>query len=530
MPDPTMPVLSEAEQEAITETARRQRELDHTEAVARGTAAATVNQMLAAHSKTTTQAQEEERQRLAPFYAYMDSLRDLTADDQGEARTELKLTLNRLEANGGPKPTRIFCEELALDQEGVKALGDPGFEMRTMDYAKRSGRFGRYEWRMKGWAAGELTLDTTTTVTVEPPPGYVPPVNAVIEDRPKEDPMGHLNTTLDMVSKVAGLFGGGSKGGMDPVEIEKLKGFSYEQGQRSGKLEGQLEADRAHRKELDELRERHRRELDEAEQRGMARGQIEGERKVRDELTPRIWKLEHEAGVPESSVIGELVGHMGGPEAFQGLIGAVVSSLNKPKATAPQPHRQPPPAPHQTHAAPVVINPSGEPTRAEHLEAMSLVDEAAAIIEEKIPDEGPEAAAQLAQVQQMLEDFHAAGMQEGPMAAWWAAWTQHWKANVENIIQAAEQHAAERAGQVPASEESSVDLESLRAKLMEALDSGKTDEEILEGLKSTVPDETRAAWLRAMGAMPIAFVAGAIGQGQHNDRLMQLLTAFKAQQ
>jgi len=527
----TLPPLTEEDQKKLDEyKLQKEREQRNQEVrvLASQEARLAVSKALTDHQQTKTQQQEEDRQRLAPFHAYLESLRDLTAEDQAEARTELRLTLNRLQPNGGVKPTRIFCEETILDQAGVQELGDPAFETRTMNYAERSGRFGKYEWRMKGWAAGELTLDTTTTVTVEPPPGYVAPINPVIEDSPKEDPMEKFNGTLDMVSRVAALFGG-NKGGMDPIEMKKLEALSYEQGQRAGKMEGQLEADREHRRELDDLRERHRRELEDAERRGMDRGRIEGAREVRDELTPKLWRLEHAAGEPETSVIGELVSHLGGPDAFQGLVGAVVANLNKPKAATPPPHRQPPPAARQPSPQapppPVASNPSGEPTRAEHLEAMGLVEEAAAILEEQIPHEAPEDAAKLTQLQELLEHFHAAGLREGPLAPWWAAWCQHWKPNVERIIQAAEEHA----GQAPASEDPDMNLEGLRKELMEALDQGKTDVEILEGLKSTVSVETRAAWLASMGTLPLGFVAGAIGQGKHHDRLLTLLEAFKGE-
>ena len=200
IPEPA--ALSEAEQQTTRGAADRKRELDHTEAVARGTAIAAVNGILEEQRRAAQASQEEEKRKLAPFYSYLDSLRGPAEESQDEARTELKLQLFRLEGSRGPQCKKIYCLELTMDQAEVKAIGDPGFEARTQEYAERAGRFGRYEWRMKGWAAGELTLDTSVTVNVEPPPGYVPPANPIIEERPKVDPMEGMNGALDMVSRL----------------------------------------------------------------------------------------------------------------------------------------------------------------------------------------------------------------------------------------------------------------------------------------------------------------------------------------
>ena len=63
---------------------------------------------------------------------------------------------------------------------------------------------------------------------------------------------------------------------------------------------------------------------------------------------------------------------------------------------------------------------------------------------------------------------------------------------------------------------------------MEALDKGDPDDAILDVLKSTIPAGIRAAWREQIGGWPVPMVAGMIGQGQHQDRLVHLLTAFKA--
>lgn len=97
-------------------------------------------------------------------------------------------------------------------------------------------------------------MNTSVTGNAEPPPGYVPPANPIIEEKPKVDPMEGMNGALDMVSRVANLFGGGL-GGMDPVELRKLESMAYDQGQRAGLTEGRYQAEREHRKELEDLRD-----------------------------------------------------------------------------------------------------------------------------------------------------------------------------------------------------------------------------------------------------------------------------------
>lgn len=497
-------------------------------------AEATVSRLLADQQGVVAQQQQEDRQRLAPFHAYLDSLRELSDESQPEARTELKLQLFRLEDSGGPKPRKIYCQELTLDQAEVKTMGDPAFERRTQDYAERAGRFGRYEWRMKGWALGELTLDTSTTVNVEPPPGYVPPPNLIQEDKPKVDPMEGMNGALDMVGRVAALFVGGKTSTPDPVEMRKLEALAYDQGNRAGITQGRYEAEREHRKELDDLRERHRRELEEAERRGLDRGKVEGSREKSDELTPRLWQLEHEArGEGGPSMVSEVVGALGGPETLQSLVGAVVANMNQPRTPAPR--RRPAPqgqaavvplVPQQA-PRPVAANPSGEPSRAEHLEAMNMLEEAVMVLEEQIPNEEAGHAAQLHQLKELMEAFHGEGLKDGPLAAWWLAWDQRWKPSVEAVIRAAEDNQPEPG---PEPEGEPVNLEALRALLIEALDEGKDDSAILTHLESTIPADIQAGWRKQIDGWPIPMLAGMIGQGQHQGRLTRLLEAFKAGQ
>lgn len=519
--------LSEAEAEALRKVADRKRELDHTEAVARGTAIAAVNGLMDEQRRQASLAKDEDRLKLAPFYSYLDSLRELAEEDQAEARTELKLQLFRLEDSGGPKPKRIYCQEFTLDQAEVKSMGDPAFERRTQDYAEKAGRFGRYEWRIKGWAIGELTLDTQTTVHVEPPPGFVMPPNPIIEASPKVDPMEGMNGSLDLISRVAALFGGKKGDSMSPVELRQLETMAYDQGQRAGLTEGKYQAEKEHRKELDDLRERHRRDLEEAEKRGMDRGRVEGAREVKDELTPKIWQLEHQvAGDAPASLASEVVGYLGGPEAVQALVGAVVAGMNKPKAPgAPQPQGRPAP-PTQPRTA--QFNPSGEPSRAAHFEALGMIEAAVDHLDDAIPRESPESVAQLQQLKGMLEAVHAEGMKEGPMAAWWSDWISRWAPNVQMILNAVEDH--EELATETTETEKPMDLEALRGTLLAALDTGKEDAEILEHLKTTIPPEVRGEWRKQIAGWPTAMLAGMIGQGQHQGRLTALLEAFTAAQ
>jgi hypothetical protein len=487
--------------------------------------------------------QEEEaatrKDKLRPFYGFMESLRNLATNGPGgegpEGRTELVLKLYRLVETGGPKAQRVFQTQVMLDHDHALSLGDPDFEGRTLEWAMQQGTFGRFEWRMLGWADGESILDTTYVVTVEAPANYVPPARPAVAAEPEQrpDPMGQMRETLGlmgMMREALGLKGGGS--GPDATSLEALRAAA----DTRARLE---ERDRWDREKRD-LEDRHRRALEEAETKGHARGLEEGRREVRDELQPRLqeltWKLE--AGGPGPDVLDRIVGAMGGPEGVSSLVGAVVGALNKPKAAAPKPipartkpeikarmlaERRgqglaaPTPAPHP---APGNVQPLATlPTPHAFAEALDSLREALAVLEEQLEDHPENAEAR--QLLEALEAVEQEAEKPEQLGAWWQAWTCQWKTTAEEITQAAE--AAE------ALEESPMDIEGLKSLLRQRLDEGASAEAILAELRELVPPETLEQWKGLLRFVPVSAAVGLLGvEERHRGTVEEVLERVKA--
>ncbi|HWQ11082.1 MAG TPA: hypothetical protein VN436_18305, partial [Holophaga sp.] len=288
------------------------------------------------------QRQEDEvskrKDRLRPFFGFMESLRNLAAVGPGgegpEGRTELVLKLYRLETNGGPKPSKVFQTQVALSQEEALGLGDPDFEGRTMEWALQQGQFGRFEWRLLGWADGESILDTSYNVTVEQPANYVSPVRPAVVPEPeaKPDPMGQLKETLGLLGMMRESLGLKGGGGLDATQLEIVKAAAGSQAR--------LEAATEHRRELRELEDRHRNELEAAERKGYERGKAEGDRTLEAERLR--WDLQKAQEAPEGpSFVQEVAGVLGGPQQVQNLLNGVMTFLNRPNSLASVPPRNP---------------------------------------------------------------------------------------------------------------------------------------------------------------------------------------------
>lgn len=499
---------------------------------ARAEARGAAREVLEEERKAAAEDAARRRDRLRPFFGFMESLRNLSAAGPGgegpEGRTELVLKLYRLVENGGPKPGRVFQTQVVLSQDEALNLADPDFEGRTMEWALQQGQFGKFEWRLLGWADGEGVLDTSYTVTVEAPAGYQPPARAAVpvEPEPKPDPMGQLRETLAIVATMREAFGmKGGGGGLDAAQVEVIKAAAASQAR--------LEATEAHRRELRDLEDRHRRELEEAERRGLTRGREEGKRELEAERLR--WELSRAKENPEGpSFLQEVAGMLGGPDAVQGLVGGLVSALNRPagprpavgpRRMPPQPQRMPQgPRPVSPQAAaplpPAAPNPGApEPTRNEWRDAMNQVGQALEYLDQLLTDSAadPETLDKAETLRRGLEHYRAQGEAPGSLAVWWASWPQV-KTYVDQVLSDEEE---DEGGET-------MDLEGLRALLIRRLDEGATDARVLEDLAREVPEETRAQWRGMLRFVPAGVAAGMIGQGAHTERLTALLEAFKA--
>ncbi len=224
---------------------------------------------------------------------------------------------------------------------------------------------------------------------------------------------------------------------------------------------------------------------------------------------------------------------LGGPDAVQGLVGGLVSALNRPagprpaagpRRMPPQPQRMPQgPRPVQPVAAPrppAAPNPTQgpEPTRAEWRQAMDGVEQTLEILDQLLTESeaDPETMEKAETLRRALEHYRSQGDAPGSLAEWWASWPQV-KTYVDQVLTDEDEDEGGEA----------MDLEGLRALLLRRLDEGATDEAILEDLAREVPEETRAQWRGMLRFVPAGVAAGMIGQGSHAERLTALLEAFK---
>lgn len=504
------PLVSPEALAAVQEEAGRVRALDMAAAVARGEGAKAAEAVLA-REKDTKAGQ------LFAFKAFLGSLEELAGRDAGAVsnteETRLVLRLYRLEEAGGPRPTATYQTAATFSASEALALGDPDLEGRALAWAEKSGRFGKFQWRILGWAAGEQTLDTTYNVNIEPPPGFVPPI---VPAAPVEkDPMASLKESLGLVAMVKEALGIGSAGA-GKVDVEGIRA--------AARMEALMEGDRQRREEIQRMEERWEAKLEAAKAEAYTRGATDGRRAAEDEWRPKVWDLERQlAADKEPSLLEEATKLVGGPEVVGKLAQVVIASMAAPKPAAPPAPPQRPVMPLQTRPAPPAPAPQPaapqpqalmEPTRAEWRQAMDETEGALAIMEEH-GDGGPE----VAQLQQVLRAFIAQGEADGPLGAWWQAWNQGIGQAVRDMLAAAEPDE-------PTNPEEIMDLEGMKRMLAQRLDEGADDAAILEELDLLTTPAQRDQWRSLMRILPTAAAVGMIGEERHRERLEALLGAF----
>ncbi len=516
---PGEPLVAPEALAAVREEAERVKVLDAAVAVARGEGAKAAEAIMA-------REKEGKAGQLMAFKSFLGSLEDLALRDASAVanaeETRLVLKLYRQEENGGPKPTSTYQTSTSFSAAEALGLGDPDFEGRAQAWAEKTGRFGRYQWRILGWAGGEQTLDTTYNVQVEPPPGYEAPRGPVVEVDPEapRDPMASLREGLGIIALVKETIGGPAAAGK--VDTDSIRAMA--------RAEALLEADREQRKELRALEDRWEARIEKAEKEAHARGVVEGRRAAEDEFRPRLWELERKAdGEHEPTILEEAARLVGGPEVVQSLVKAVITSMERPAPAVPPPGRPvvplqranpgpavPPPVPSAAPAPAAEILP--EPTRKEWRAAL---DDTESVLD--LLDEHGEDTPDIQQLREVLEAFHAQGEADGPLGPWWKAWRQGIGQGVKDMLEAAEDEKE------PEGDET-MDLEAFKALLGRRLDEGAADVDILAELDRSTTPKQRAQWRGLLKWMPDDAAAAMLGEHRHRERLAGLLRAFQAGQ
>lgn len=531
--DPEGFILTEEERATFYREQGRQEALQAAQDTARAEARSAAKQGL-------TEVLEGRKSQINAFKSFLGSLEDLVqGSDTGtapEGRTEVVLKLHRVMDNGGPRPVMAFQKQWIFDAPEALTLGDPDFEGRTMAWAKETGRFGKFQWRIMGWAAGENTLDTTYAVTVEEPEGYKPPaVPRLPEPDPTPmlpaDPLEGLRNGLGIVAEVQKVLGmGGSKGNGDAEKVARM----------TGELEGRRAAEEEHRRRVQELEDRHRKALAEVEAAAYKRGQEEGDRKARWELEDQLrdlrWKMRQEDG---PDMLDKIVSFAGGPEGVSSLLSAVVGAMNRGNAAkaapgkpaprpalqtapnaAPNPTPRPAPRPVTAQAPPAAPAEGAEPSRAEHLQAMADLGEALAVLEafeEQQPGQDPK----IPEAINLLNQVEEAGRMEGSLSAWWKAYRERFAPMVAHILSSQE----EPGPQAP-EEEGTMDMNGLKALLIRRLDEGAETDAIIAEARAVLTPEQQAEWLPMLKAMPRIFLGRLLGVPHHQARLAALVEAL----
>lgn len=485
--------------------------------------------------RETAEALEQERAKDAPFLTYLRELSELAGlEDPGEGRSELEMTLCTVEkVNGGERVT--ICHKERRSPEEALAEGMPDFEGIAMQYARDTGRFGAYAWKLRGWLKGEPVKQTTIRLHIAPPPGYQAP-KPPIEPEPRKDPMDELTKTIALMGTLRQAVGGGSEGGSAQAAAAMAK----------------LEAAESHRRELREIEDRHKKELKDTEREAFERGKAEGIRDAKAETERKIWELERDlervedATAPAPDMIDKVVNAIGGPQALQGIVGAVLQAANKPKP-GPRPPARLVQRPAQTRPAtlvppPAVVNPAQEaapepangqtlmplpereePTPEEVAEAVELLEDGAAAIRESPDAQRPDMGDLLA----VLDNFAQQGrtVRGSEVAQWWAALhtptIPHESGKRITWLELCEILAPE--------EEEPMDLEGLKSLLVQRLEEGRSVEAILAEFQEVVPEETRAEWRGLLVWMPMDVATAFLKVPPHlKARAAEVLGSFKA--
>jgi len=512
---PGEPLVAPKALAAVQQEADRVRVLDTAAAVARGEGAKAAEAILA-------REKEGKAGQLLAFKSFLGSLEDLAGRDASAVanteETRLVLKLYRQEENGGPKPTSTYQTSASFSAVEALSMGDPDFEGRAQAWAEKTGRFGRYQWRILGWAGGEQTLDTTYNVQVEPPPGYEAPRGPVeAEPEATRDPLASLREGLGIIAMVKETIGGNAAAGK--VDTESIRA--------SARAEALLEADREHRKEVRALEDRYEARIEKAAAEAHARGMVEGRRAAEDEYRPQLWELERRAeGGHEPTILEEAARLVGGPEVVQSLVKAVITSMERQPVVplparpvvplqrmnpAPQPA---PPAPAPAPAAPPLPEPSRKDWRA-------ALDDTEAVLD--LLDEHGEDTPDVQKLREVLEAFRDQGEADGPLGPWWHAWNAGIGQGVRDMLAAAEDQ------EEPEGDEA-MDLEAFKALLGRRLDEGANDAAILAELEGSTTPKQRAQWRGLLKWMPDDAAAAMLGEPRHRERLTGLLRTFQAGQ
>lgn len=476
----------------------------------------------AAAQKGIAEALDGRKDQINAFKSFLGSLQDLVqgAESEGAApdgRTEVVLKLHRVVDNGGPRPGMVFQKQWVFSAEDALSLGDPDFEGRTMAWAKETGRFGKFQWRIMGWAAGENTLDTTYSVMVEEPEGYKPPaIPKQPEPEPAPapaDPLTKFREGLTLVEEVQRVMGGSKGQSSAASDVARM----------AGEMDGRRKAEEEARARFQTMEDRHRKELEERDAAAYKRGHEDGDRKARWELEDQIrelkWKMRQEEG---PDMLDKLVGFAGGPEGVSSLVGAVVNALNRKGQSAPTQKRPAPQpvGPSTPRLAAPMANPatvsearSPEPSRKEHVDAMMNLDEAIALLEEAESEGATDPA--IPQALELLKAAHEDGKKEGSLGPWWKAWRENLGPMVAHILKTAE-------GPLE------MNLESFKALLVQRLDEGADDAAILAEARALLSPEQIAEWKPMLAAFPKIFLGRLLGAPHHQDRLVGLVESFIA--
>lgn len=459
---------------------------------------------------------EEERAKDAPFKVLMRELNEMFAvhdDELGEGRSELEMTLYKIDKVNGAEKTSVCHKERRSPEEAVQQ-GVPDLEGIAMEYAKETGQFGAYAWKIRGWLKGETVKQTTMRLHIAPPMGYVPP-KPQAEPEPKKDPMDEMGRTFAMIRTMRESLGiGGESTGSKAGEL-------------AASAMARLEADREHRKEIYDMTERHRRELEDIRKAEYERGFKDGERDTTHKLERKIWELEHD-NTPETGAtwVQDLTGALGGPQAVQSLVGGIVGALqSRPKTAPPQPRplRPMPPRMPQPIAPPVQVNPTPstiEPTRAQVHEALTQLAEARELLEGAMEDAA--FATEYGELLPAIQRMEAEGLQDGPLAEWWSRYEPTIQ-QISALIEA----LSDREEEDPAEEP--MDAEALKALLLQRLEEGRSAAEIMDEFRATVPDATRKEWAGMLKWAPMEIALAFLGIPEHlKTRAAEVVQAFKA--
>lgn len=471
-------------------------------------------------------------------------LQQLTTRGDDEEAT-LSLKLHRIEPRGGFEQKTYTGVSVVLRGEEIPA--ELELEERTLEHAKACGKFGRYQWAVQARIGQEEILNTTRTVTVEPPPGYQPPAPQLPQPaapNPQAEVRDGLGMFREIVGVVAPLMGKGAAGGLSQSDVEAARRSGYDQGLATGRMEGRVQTMAEWEKKMEDRVEAARREAYE-------RGKTDGRREAEDGFRERERELEAKAGGTEPSMVSEVVSALGGPQSLQALVGAIAGGLLQRKAAAPATsHRapeplqaapRPAPLPPPTVPAPTPA-PGGaaaplpvpavpvlpEPTRRQHGEIIETLDEALDLLEDA-KEAAPDAASALDPQIQLLQGYREAGLEDGPLGEWFRAWREDLGPQVLQLITTL---ASQLGAEAPPEESDPMptpDVSALKALLTQRLEEGAAPEAILEELRGSVPPETMREWQRLLKLAPNSAALSFLEiPDRHHGAALEVLKAFQA--